>query len=291
MQANGLATNTVRSTKYILKRLNRETDLMNPEAVKLYVGKLTLCNPTKQKMIECYEYFVETNQLQWTKPRYRWDTKTPMIPLKHQVEAIIAAASFKCATIFTILAETGLEGAELHNVTEKDIDSEQGIITAAGNKGHSGRSFRLKRHTAEMLRIYLEKYRTNRRFNQQKTAGRPFPKPQIMSQAWRDARKRAATKLNNPELDKILLKSLRNYSGAQLYYLTSDPWRVMLHLGHKKLETTQHYISGMKPMNDDQEWTCKTAANAKEASELIEQGFTFVERIESEGLSLYRKRK
>jgi len=128
----------------------------------------------------------------------------------------------KTATIFTILAETGLEGAELHNIKRQDIDTEQGIITASGNKGHRGRSFKLKPKTAAMLRAYLQKY----------TNTQPFPRPQIMAEAWRDARKRASKKLNKPELNQILLKSLRNFSAAQLYFATLDPWRVMLHLGH-----------------------------------------------------------
>jgi len=129
-----------------------------------------------------------------------------------------------------------------------------------------------------MLRTYLNKY----------TNEQPFPRPQIMAQAWRDARARAATKLNKPELKQVLLKSLRNYSAAQLYYATQDPWRVMLHLGHKKLDTTQHYISGMLPLGDA-EYTCKTATNAKEAVTLIEAGFQYVTTIE--GIQLFKKRK
>ena len=48
MTANGLAENTIKSATYTLKRLNRETDLMNPEAVKLHIGKLAVSNQTKQ---------------------------------------------------------------------------------------------------------------------------------------------------------------------------------------------------------------------------------------------------
>jgi integrase len=181
LTANGLSENTIKSATYTLKRLNRETDLMNPEAVKLHIGKLAVSNQTKQKLINNYEYFCKTNQIQWIKPIYHWDTKIPIIPLKQNVETIISASTMKTATIFTVLAETGIEGAELHNIKWQDIDTEQGIITASGNKGHRGRSFKLKQKTAEMLRTYLQKY----------TNEQPFPRPQIMAEAWRDARKRA----------------------------------------------------------------------------------------------------
>jgi integrase len=278
MQANGLSINTVKNAAFALQRLNREIDIMNPDMVKLHIGNLKISNSSKQKLINNYSYFCKTNKIQWEKPTYHWDTKVPIIPLKQNVETIISAATFKTATIFTILAETGLEGAELSNINRRDIDTEQGIITAAGNKGHRGRSFKLKTKTAEMLRTYLQKY----------TSQHPFPNSKAMGEAWREARTRAATKLGKQELKQIMLKSLRNYSAAQLYYATQDPWRVMLHLGHKKLDTTQHYISGMQ-IQGEAEYTCKTAATIKEATDLIEAGFQYV--TEMDGVKLFKKRK
>ncbi len=278
LRANGKAENTIKSVTFTLKRLNRETDLMNPEAVKLHIGNLKVSNQTKQKLINNYGCFCKTNEIEWNKPVYHWDTKIPIIPTKENVELIIASATMKTATIFTILAETGLEGAELYNIKRRDIDAEQGVITAAGNKGHRGRSFKLKQRTAELLRTYLQKY----------TAEQPFPNPKAMGEAWREARTRAANKLNKPELKQIMLKSLRNYSAAQLYYATQDPWRVMLHLGHKKLDTTQHYISGMLPQGEE-EYTCKTATTIQEAQTLIEAGFQYITEID--GTKLFKKRK
>ncbi len=278
MQANAKSANTIRSAFYTLRTLNRIADLMNPEAVKMKISEMKVSNQTKQKHINNYTYFCTTNKIQWQRPTYTWDTKIPIIPLKQNVETIIAAATPKTATIFTILAETGLEGAELWKVKRKDMDTEQGIITAEGNKGHRGRSFKLKQQTAEMLRTYLHRY----------TENEPFPNPKAMGEAWREARNRAATKIGKPELKQIMLKALRNYSAAQLYYATQDPWRVMLHLGHKKLDTTQHYISGMIPQGET-EYTCKTAKTPEEAIALIEAGFQYV--TEMDGLKIFKKRK
>lgn len=146
MTATGLKKNTKDSTFRTLRRLNKETDLMNPEAVKLHIGKLKkkngepLENSSKQKIANNYDYFVQANQLQWEKPIYKYDTKIPITPTREQAEAIISSApTLNAATIFRILLESGFEGEELHNTTEKDIDTEQGIITVAGTKGHNGR--------------------------------------------------------------------------------------------------------------------------------------------------------
>ncbi len=84
------------------------------------------------------------------------------------------------------------------------------------------------------------------------------------------------------------MKNLRNYSGAKLYYPLQDPIAVMRHLRHKKLETTMHYIRGIT-INGEEEYTVKTATNVKEAAELLEAGFTYIQDID--GIKLYRKRK
>jgi hypothetical protein len=129
-----------------------------------------------------------------------------------------------------------------------------------------------------MLKIYLAK-------NNQE---HPFPESHFIGQVWRDTRERTAKKLCKPELNKIPLKNLRNYSGAQLYYKLQDPIAVMRHLRHKKLETTMHYIRGITT-GGEEEYVCKTARAIQEATALIEQGFQYVTEID--GFKLFRKRK
>jgi len=42
-------------------------------------------------------------------------------------------------------------------------------------------------------------------------------------------------------------------------------------------------------LNDDDEWTCKTATTVEEATQLIEKGFQYITEID--GTKLFRKRK
>jgi hypothetical protein len=63
---------------------------------------------------------------------------------------------------------------------------------------------------------------------------------------------------------------------------------VMMHLRHKKLETTMHYIRGVT-LGGEEEYTVKTATNIKEATELLEAGLMYIQEIG--GVRLYRKRK
>ena len=285
MKANGIQEATCRQINYKLKELARNTDIFNPKTVKEYISEATnqitgdpLSQETRNKFAYAYTKFCEVHEIFWKRPYYKVDEKTPLIPTTENVGLIINNASQKYATIFTILAETGAEGKELQKTDRDHIDTEQGILNITGTKGHGSGSYKLKTKTAEMLRIYLHKYPEKY----------PFPKSNIMGQVWRDTREKTAKKLCKPELLKIPLKNLRNYSGAKLYYKTQDPIAVMRHLRHKKLETTMHYIRGIT-IGGEEEYTCKTAKTIQEATQLIEAGLQYVTEIDE--TKLFRKRK
>jgi site-specific recombinase XerD len=160
----------------------------------------------------------------------------------------------------------------------KDIDTEQGIISATGCKGHNSRSFKLKTQTAEMLRTYLAKY----------TENNPFPNAHALGEAWRDTRNHLATKLNQPQLKNIPMRNLRHHFATMKYDQTKDILLVKQLLGHKKIETTMFYTQ-LIAFNGEEEYTVKTATNIKEATDLLEHGFIYIQDID--GIKIYRKRK
>ena len=278
MKTTGLKESTIRSVDYRLKYLAKHADLSDSEQVKLFIANMPHANSYKLCMTKAYNYLCIVNGFKWQKPKYKAEEKIPLIPTTENVYKIISASTKKYATIFTILAQTGMEAHELATVSRKDIDIESGILNAQGCKGHAPRSFKLKPATTAMLREYLYKY----------TGIKPFPASQYMSCVWTRTRNKLAEKLQNPQLKQIPMRSLRNYSGAQLYHRTNDPIRVMRHLGHKKLETTMHYLRGIN-LDEEDEYTCRTASNVKEATQLIENGFTYVTEVD--GLKLFKKRK
>jgi hypothetical protein len=62
----------------------------------------------------------------------------------------------------------------------------------------------------------------------------------------------------------------------------------MQKLGHKKIETTMLYTQ-LVSFNEEEEYTCKTATNIREATDLIEHGFTYI--TDMDGIKLFKKRK
>jgi hypothetical protein len=162
------------------------------------------------------------------------------------------------------------------------MNTETGEISIRGHKGHFSGTYKLKARTAEMLRTYLTKH----------TDQHPFPNPSRMQDAWRNARNRAARKLCNPELAKIPMKNLRNYSGARLYNSLPirDPIAVMRHPRHKKLDTTMRYIRGIILTYDDGQWISLITKTPEEECKAIEKGYQLVRSI-NETTAIYRKRK
>ena len=278
MKNNGKSDATIKHNSNSLSLLNKYTDLNNPETVKTYIANLQRSTAYKKNLCIAYKQFCKFHSLQWTMPKYKSEHKLPLIPTTENINKIISASTKKYATIFTILAETGLEAHELTTMSRQDIDTEHGIINAQGCKGHNSRSFKLKTATAELLRQYLSRYTNNR----------PFPRAKIMGQIWMRTRNRTANKLNQPQLKQIPMKNLRHHYATTLYDKTKDILLVKQLLGHKKLETTMFYTQLM-PHNEEEEYTVKTATNINEAKNLLEAGFTYIQEID--GIKLYRKRK
>jgi integrase len=252
---------------------------MNTDDVKQAIGYSKLSNSSKCSYTLAYEWFTKANGLTWQKPRYKWNLPIPIMPTTDQVNKIISATTRKFATIFKLMAETGVEGEELHRTHRNQFDQTQAIISIKGLKGHDSANYKLKPHIAQMLREYLTQYQKDY----------PFPQPKVMSGMWRRARNTASQNHNDPTLKTIPMKNLRNYSGAQFYLnYDKDAIGTMRHLRHKKLETTMHYLRAIV-LDQEPEYVCRTAKTIEEDTQLINAGFQYV--TERDGIKLYRKRK
>jgi hypothetical protein len=135
-----------------------------------------------------------------------------------------------------------------------------------------------------MLRIYIHEHPEEH----------PFPNPHAMGQVWIDTRTRTAQKLAKPDLNKIELRNLRNYSAAELYKKKlpiRDPIIVMRHLRHKKLDTTMHYLRAIVlDYEEDDQWISLVTNSPEEKCKAIERGYQLVRAI-NETKAIYCKRK
>jgi integrase len=276
----GKRPNTINNFYHKLRQLTKICDLMNPDDVKKTLGYSKLSNSSKCTFALAYEWFTKTNGLTWDKPKYKWHLGIPIIPTTSQVNKIISASTIRYATIYTLMTETGVEGEELHETHRNQFDQTQNILQIKGLKGHGDNNYKLKTPVAEMLKNYLAR-------NPQDY---PFPRAKSMAEMWIRARTKASKLHNDPELLKIRMKNLRNYSGAQMYFKSANsPIAVMRHLRHNKLETTMHYLKAIK-LDEDPEYDTQVAQTKEDIIKLNNAGYTYIQTVESIG-HIYRKRK
>jgi integrase len=279
-KTEGKRPNTINNFYHKLRQLSRTCNLVNPDDVKKTIAYSKLSNSSKTSFVLAYEWFTKANNLKWEKPKYKWHLGIPIIPTTNQVTKIISASTIRYATFYTLMAEIGIEGEELHETRRNQFDQTQNILQVKGLKGHGDNNYKLKPQTAEMLKQYLAK-------NPQDY---PFPTPRSMAEMWIRARTQASKIHNDKELLKIPMKNLRNYSGAQVYFKSANsPIAVMRHLRHKKLETTMHYLKAIN-LDEEPEYDTQIAQTKEDIIKLNNAGYTFIQTVENIG-HIYRKRK
>jgi integrase len=282
LENNGYSKFTIESTDQILRRISQHADINNPEEVKRYISKNISTNGYRRHMVIVYARYCKYYKIHWEKPRYRIPQHHIKIPTKEKLEMLIANAGRVMALKLTISMETGLRPIEVVNLKVKDIDLEQKTIRPTTAKNGQARTLKISTKLQLMLSDYITRRQLNlndRLFN---ITSRTYGKMYAVT------RRRLANKLKDPTLLTIRLYDFRHYFATMLYHKTRDIILVKQKLGHRCIENTLVYTQLLDTTEED-EYTCKTADNIKEAQQLIETGFEYV--TEMDGTKLFKKRK
>jgi integrase/recombinase XerD len=281
LRKRGYSDSTLKGYSKKLRLLSKQVDLDDPESVTRFLAEYqSWSNGFKENVVNAYGHYVRFYGLSWKKPKYKRSERLPFVPTTEQVNKLIAHSSRKYALIYSILRDTGLRPVELHRLTLRNIDLDAGIVYPESAKSGRGRRLKLKTPTLAMLREYVTKYGF-------KSDERMFPSTDIVSHIFIRTRNRLAKRLHEPQLKKFRLYDLRHYFATMLYYKTKDILLVKEKLGHRRLETTLIYTHLIDFR--DEEFTVRAATTVKEACQLIESGFEYVN--EMDGTALFRKRK
>jgi integrase len=156
------------------------------------------------------------------------------------------------------------------------------VVSITSAKHCVGRTLKLKTNTLEMLKAYIN----NKGLN---LNDRIFPtKSETISEKYRIFGNKLAKKLQDPTFKTIRLYDFRHFKATMEYHKTKDLLHVKAILGHKDLRTTLRYTQLLETLEND-EYHCKTATTAEQATQLIENGFEYI--AEKDGIMLFRKRK
>jgi integrase len=281
IEQDGKSKATIDNTRKYLSYLSQHTDLENPEQVKTFIARKQTSEGHKKILSYAYLRYAQYYKLLYVKPKFHPKSRQIKIPTKEKVEALISSAKSPLCIKLRISAETGLRPIQVYSLRVKDINNETKQIYPEPAKNGNAIVAKVSTILVNQLTEYIDKNKLNP--NDKLFAGTQDD----YCKHYRAYRNRLANKLHDPTIKTIRLYDLRHYFATMTYARTRDILFVKQQMGHKNIDTTLIYTQLLN-LNDD-EWTCKTAQNIKEATQLIENGFEYVTEID--GTKLFKKRK
>lgn len=284
MEKQGYAKDTIRGYGSCLRALlARNADLSDPETVKEALAREKKWSQNrKRNAINAYSLFLKVNGMHWEKPKCKVARKLPFIPAEQELDALIAGCGNKTATFLQLLKETAMRSGEAKRLLWTDFDPERRLITLNfPEKGGNPRIWRVSGKLTGMLNALPKK------------SLKVFGDGPInsMKTTFLRARKRIATKLQNPRLLQISFHTFRHWKATMYYHETKNPLLVKELLGHQKLDTTLLYIQIEQAMytETDDKFTVMAVKSPEELKKLLEVGFEYV--CQKDDLTFLRKRK
>jgi len=286
MQKDGYSPMTIRTNAGSLRALLvRHADLMNPDSVKEALAREQKWSQNRRRnVINAYTLFLKFNRMTWEPPRCNVTRKIPFIPTEQEIDDLIAGCPTTVATFLQLLKETAMRSGEAKRLKWTDIDLQRRIITC--NEPEKGSLPRIFSNLSGKLLSMLNAL--------PRTSTHVFGDCTINSlkATFGRARRRLASKLQNPRLLEIHFHTLRHWKATMEYHYTKDILHVKEFLGHKEIDSTLVYIQLDKSLFQnlpDDSFIIRAAHSLEEAIKLGEVGFEPF--VVMEGVQLFRKRK
>ena len=280
MKKKGLAEATIKSRVYRLNRLIKlGANLEKPETIETILATSNWTPSNKRIFADSYKAYTNYKKIEWQKPKITVTQKDPFLPQDEEVKQLIAGTGKTTSTLLQTAYETGARIGELAQLKWTDIDFKAKTIKInCPEKGSNSRTLKISNKLMAMLNA-LQKRPNNNIFN---------TKVKTLSSTFDRQRNKLAKKLQNPRIRQIHFHTLRHLKATTEYQKTKDIMHVKYILGHKCLDTTLRYVH--YTTFKEEHYTCRTATNTKEATNLIENGFTYITTT-PDALMLFRKRK
>jgi integrase/recombinase XerD len=196
------------------------------------------------------------------------NAKLPYIPLEKELDQLIAGFGPTYSCLLQLIKESGFRLAETLTLTVSDIDFERSVIILNSPAKHSNpRQFRMSSMLSAMIRRTISGKELNERIWE--------TKPNSVRCTFIQKRRYLATKLGNPRLLKISIKTFRHWKATMEYHRTKDILYVKELLGHKSLKNTLVYTH-LVSFEEENAFIVKVASTIEEFTALLESMFEFV---------------
>jgi hypothetical protein len=109
MENKGKNPYTIETTSKALRKLGKNADLNNTEAVERYIAKLETTDAYKAILCLAYQRYCSFYAIEWEKPAYKGVSKQIKVPTKEKLQSIIAASGKQMALKLNISYEAGFQ--------------------------------------------------------------------------------------------------------------------------------------------------------------------------------------
>ena len=280
MQRNAYEESTIRKVADLLRRLQKNCNINDPEEVKLHIARKKCSNGYKENLIEAYAIQMRSIDRAWSQPFYRRYDKKRRAPKEELINFIIEHAKFPMNFKLSMSKDLGQRPIELTWLKVKDIDLSTGLVSITGAKHTVGRDGKLKPRTLELLKRYL----TTRKLNSESVIFEKMNSDSF-SNCYRHTRNTIAKRHNRPELKQVQLYDFRRHKASKTYHLTGKLLIVKELLGHKDIRSTERYISLFDEMNIT--WIPVIAETDEEIKQAIQDDCILV--CQANGKTFFKK--
>ena len=279
LKKQGCTETTIKDYGSKLKYLAKQTNLLEPEAVKEFLAKASMNETSKHNYVACLCGFYAFTSISWSPPIYKKVCKIPFIPTEQELELLIANSSKSLSALLQLLKETGMRVGEALRLKWADIDFERRTVRVTPEKGSMPRILPISEKAIAMFKRIPTK------------SDKIFPSRNVAQTIFYRRRKQLAYKLGNPRLLKIGFHTFRHWKATMEYHKTKDIIHVKELLGHRNIQNTLIYVTIDNAIfqNTTEEFHVRTAKTVEEAIKLVEVGFEYVTTIED--AQIFRKRK
>jgi integrase len=280
LQKQGYSTETVKFYNRVLRMISQKANLLDGEAVKEALSKMSISETTKCNYAYALQSFYKHIGIEWNPPKYKPQKTLPFIPTEQELDLLIANTSKNVSAVLQLLKETGARIGEILKLKWTDIDFERKNVRITPEKGSLPRILPISDLAISMIKRLKPR-----------PDGRIFSTRKNLITAFYKQRKRLAYKLQNPRLLQISFHTFRHWKGTIEYHKTRDILYTQRLLGHKNIQNTLIYVNIENALfqNTNDEFIVKTAKTIEEACRLIEVGFEYV--TDMDGIKIFRKRK
>ncbi len=270
---NGLRKDTLDLHSRVMRRLDRETNIYDPDTVTDYILRLPISDISKERYFECFAGWCLWNKIPYQIPKRHGRNPLPRAPMESDIDQLIANAPKKYVIIMTLLKETGMRLGEVCRLTKDNFDFDRKCVYIQSLKQGNPRVLPLSDNLCRMLMQYFSRKGS-------------FGNPKNIRWGFGKIKKHTATKIDKPEIIRIHLHDFRHYYATRLYQRTKDILLVKKRLGHKQIGSTLVYAEICDEITPNN-YHVAHASNLTEASKLIADGYEYVTEVD--GVKIFRR--